>query len=276
LDGLSADPVLRERYFPSSAIFHSVTGKQAAESLIADRAALLEADLGDPVSMGEAYQIESAAGRRDTLRTTLATASIDVTSALLAAEELNLAPVTDSTSLNRLLALRVPDQPGDQTTAASLGFEIVRAVIPDEALQRLDKADVVTFRRKTRDVYASWELEVQRLDAQLDEPTDDLRARARTLLASELAAKMKAYRDELASVRDSLFGNLIKSVVDWKVPALAVGILYHQPLWAAAAVAGNATVAAVKGTADYWMSRRNTTRRHGTAYLVKLVDLAER
>ena len=274
LDGLSSDPVLRERVFPSAAIFHTVTGKQVADALIADKAALLEADLGDPVSMGAAFAIESAEGRRDTLRAALATASIDVTSALLAAEELDLAPVTDSPALERLLALRVPDQARDQTSAAGLGFEIVRAVIPDEALQKLDEADLVTFRRKTRDVYAGWELEVRRLDAQLDEPTDDLRARARTLVASELAPKMKAYRDELASARDSLFPDLVKSVLDWKVPALALGIIYHQPLlWAAAAVAGGTVL---KGAADYWKSRRDTTRRHGLAYLVKLVDLVER
>jgi hypothetical protein len=225
--------------------------------------------------MGDAFEIATDKGRRDTLRTVLVSASIDVTSALLGAEQLGLAPVADSPYQSRLIAVRVGEKEssGLPLPAAALGFEIVRSVIPDEALQHLLVADILTFRAETRDIYAAWEADLDQLAATLEE--GDLAERARRLLAIELAPKMRAYRAELASARDSLFGDIMKSATDLKLPTLAVAVLHHNPLMALAVSAlGNATAAIIKGVTDNWKARRAIVRKYGVAYLVKLADQA--
>jgi hypothetical protein len=160
--------------------------------------------------------------------------------------------------------------------AAALGFEIVRSVIPDETLQHLLVSDIMTFRDETRDVYAAWEGDLEQLAAKLEESgSADLAGYAGTLVATEVAPKMRIYRAELAGVRDSLFGDIVKSATDWKLPTLAYAALRHNPLLATAvSVLGNATAAVVKGVTDNWKDRRAIVRKHGVEYLVKLADQA--
>jgi hypothetical protein len=278
LDGLAHDPVFRERTMPSEAQYGIYSGAEIVAALTAD-ATLRGIDLGEIGGFGEAFDVSSPTGRRDTLRPLLMDTSIHITSAILATQELDLVPVADSPTMARLLALRVAaPEAMSSSLATALGFEIMRAVVPDEALGRLGVRDLMEFRHKTKDVYVAWGAEVARLSAMIDDGpvADELGARVRKLVATEVKPKMDLYRAELASARDALFGDVIKSVVDWKLPTLAVAVLHHDPLLAGAlAVLGNVAQAGAKMVTDQTVSRRGIARKHGMAYLVQLADRTE-
>jgi hypothetical protein len=277
LEGLREDPIFRERYVKAAADYGGVSGAQVVSSLLSDPT-LSEADLGEVTGFCETFQISSMQGRRDTLRTLLVEMSIHVTTALLGGEELGLVPVTDDPYLAQLLALRVGSgqpKPSSATVTAILDLEIVRSVIPDHALARVEIPDLLQFRKKTSDVYAAWGAEVERLGALLDDAKGDASVAeyAQRLVATEIRPKMDAMRAELASARDSMFGDVVKSATDWKLPALALAVLHHSPLLGAAVgVLGSALAGTVKATADHWAKKRGTVRKHGVAYLVQLAD----
>jgi len=61
---------------------------------------------------------------------------------------------------------------------------------------------------------------------------------------TELEPRLTAYKMEMASVRDTLYADLLKGTIDWKVPSLSIasfGTLGFGPAVAAflATVAGN-------------------------------------
>ncbi len=278
LEGLRHDAVFAERHIASHALYGGHTGAQVVSSLLADRS-LFDAELGDARGWGKAFEVESEQGRHDTLRHLLVDVSIDVTTGLLGSEELGLVPVTDDPYLARLLSLRArSDELQTAAPAAPLGFELVRAVIPDEMLNRLTIPEVLEFRSKTKDVHGAWNAEVERLSAMLDqEGISDLPAQANRLVATEIKPKMNAFRAELASARDALFGDIIKSTTDWKLPALAIALVHQTSLLGGAvSVLGGAMAGTVKATVDYLAKRKGVVRRHGVAYLVQLVDCVDR
>jgi hypothetical protein len=95
-------------------------------------------------------------GRRETLKSVVAEASIEVTNALLMADELDAFPVADDTTYPRLLALRSSTgeySKGSRSLAPLLGMEFGRAVIPDEVLQKIEFGAIFEYRAKSKDVY---------------------------------------------------------------------------------------------------------------------------
>jgi hypothetical protein len=272
LEGLANNQTFQERYVSTGAKYGDFTGGQIVAALCTDET-LLDADLGDVRGFEDAFDMSTTKGRRDTLRVLLADASIHVTTAVLGAEEHGLVPVTDDPFLARLIALRIgEDESRIEPTVVDVGYELVRAVVPDEVLGRLDIPDLLKFRAKTADIYTSWGQEVERLRAILDEPsTEALPDRVRKLVVADVVPKMNALRVELSSMRDSLFGDVIKSAVDWKLPALAIALFHHDPLLASAlAVLGGAASAGVKAAVDRSVKRRDIVRKNGFAYLVQL------
>jgi hypothetical protein len=92
----------------------------------------------------------------------------------------------------------------------------------------------------------------------------------RKLIATELMPKVSEYEAELKSIRDKLFGDLIKSVATWEFPTISIAYFAH--LGFAGAIA--AFAAALKGTVphvvDYVTSRRAVVRKHAMSYLIGL------
>jgi hypothetical protein len=82
--------------------------------------------------------------------------------------------------------------------------------------------------------------------------------------------KAREYENELVSVRDKLFGDLIKGVATWEFPTISVA--YCANLGFAVAVA--AFAALVKGTVphvvDYVSAKRAAVRKHAVSYLIGL------
>ena len=75
----------------------------------------------------------------------------------------------------------------------------------------------------------------------------------------------------MQSVRDSLFGGLVKSITQWEVPSLVIAHASGQDIatglatFAAAALAG-----AARPVVDYVLGTRRANRRHAISYLLKL------
>jgi hypothetical protein len=98
-------------------------------------------------------------------------ASIKVTSTSLLSDNFNAQPVSDDKFFAKLLSMRASSGNyigGSAPLAPFLGFEMVKAVIPDEALQRLSISDIIEYRRKSADAYQAWEADINRLAAKMD------------------------------------------------------------------------------------------------------------
>ena len=101
----------------------------------------------------------------------------------------------------------------------------------------------------------------------------DAQDRIPKFLASELEPKLIAYKAEMETIRDFLFGDLIKAVTDWKVPALSFGSMATIGYTAAVTAFLSSVVAvATKPVIDYVTSKRSAARKHAVSYLVGLAD----
>ena len=107
-------------------------------------------------------------------------------------------------------------------------MQFARAVIPDQVLKGLEFKDIISYREKSQDIYAAWNIEISSAaakigDADLRNPTDAVQK----IIATDLLPKIKDYENEMASVRDKLFGDMLKSVVSWELPTLSIGYVAH-------------------------------------------------
>jgi hypothetical protein len=93
------------------------------------------------------------------------------------------------------------------------------------------------------------------------------------MIATELEPRLVAYRADMASARDALFGNVLKGVTDWRAPALSLGSLAAMGYTAAiAAFVSTAALTTGKRVIDYVQMRRGAARKHAVSYLVGLAD----
>lgn len=226
---------------------------------------------GDPAVM---FRPDTAEGRRAVARNLIVDASIQVTSALLMADETDALPIADDQTYPKLLALRAASPNhigGTHTLTPRLGLEFARTIIPDEALRKLEFKDIFEYRQKSKDVYDAWNIELNKVAARISESDlEDPDKTIRKLIATDLMPRVGEYEAELKSIRDKLFGDLIKSVATWEFPTISIA--YFANLGFAGAIA--AFAAALRGTVphvvDYVTSRRAVVRRHAISYLIGL------
>jgi hypothetical protein len=276
-DGLRQSDDFAFKFIQPAGNYGGIDGYAVRSALIEDETLAARtyetADLTNP-----AIGLATAQGRRANFLSCLFTASVSITAALIAAEELGAVPITDDPFMNRLLALRATDRAfvgADAATAQLIGFSIAQSVVPDEALQHLTISDVFEYRRITSDAYAAWLVEMNRL-ASMIEGAEDLEALQDTLtnlLAREVRPKVQEYLSELASCRDRLWGDLIKRTVgDWKVPALLLAFTGRLSFPDALAVYAMTAVPAI---VDQFTLRRHAARKNAYSYLVKAVPTVQ-
>jgi hypothetical protein len=255
-----------------------IKGQQVVEALVAD-GSLRQKPVGmlwDVKRPGEMFSVGSEQERQDVLAKSLMTASVLVTTALAASESSGCVPVSDEPYFAKLVALRTGTSPYVGNTARItpyLGLEIIRSVVPESMLARLRPQDIFEYRRKTREVYGAWNAEVNALGARLDElAPDELARRLPKLLATEIEPKIIAYRNEMRSVRDALWADLIKEVVKWEFPSVGLAHMTGAsiPLSLVAFAAG--VRAAIPAVVDYYRTRSEVGRRHAVSYVVGLAD----
>jgi hypothetical protein len=277
LEGLRADRAFASKFIQPEANYgDGVKGKSIIEALGRDTTLLpspLHAE-SDPTRM---FRVDSEEDRRATLKTIMADASVQVTSALVVADEVEAVPVADDPYFLKLLSLRTSGSKyigGSAPHAWLLGVEFAKAVIPDQVLERLSVPNIVNYRRKSADVYRAWMSEVNKMAAKIDDlAIADAAERIPKMIATELEPRLVAYRADMASARDALFGNVLKGVTDWRAPALSLGSLAAMGYTAAiAAFVSTAALTTGKPVIDYVQMRRGAARKHAVSYLVGLAD----
>jgi hypothetical protein len=227
LDGLKSDDAFAERFLPPDANYgDGRNGVDIRRLLVADESlydVALDLSRDDPSLM---YKPEMPEGRRAVAKTLIVDASVQVTSALLMADEIDALPIADDVTYPKLLALRASSSNyvgGTHSLAPRLGLEFARAIIPDEVLRKLDFKDIFEYRNKSKDVYKGWNVEISKTAAKISESDlKDLDETIRKLIATELLPKVLEYENELVSIRDKLFGDLIKGVSTWEFPTISI------------------------------------------------------
>ncbi|WP_212414561.1 hypothetical protein [Bradyrhizobium sp. AUGA SZCCT0222] len=250
-----------------------LSGEDVLRGLLADPPAmpLTLLEEGDPRRM---FKVETLEDRRATLKSIIVEASIQVTSALTVAQEAGASPVADDQHLLKLLSLRTGDPVylGKQAPGAWLiGLEFAKAVIPEDVLAKIEANDVLEYRRKAADVYEAWTAELNGMAAKLDDlPINELQERISKLLIAELQPRLVSYKAEMASVRDALFADLMKSVIaDWKVPTISLASMTWMG-FAGALIAFLSTAGppAAKSVIDYTKARGAAHRKHAVSFLI--------
>jgi len=167
--------------------------------------------------------------RRALFKSIAVEASIMITSTLAVTAETALQPVTEDPRLARLLAMRSTDDSYvRQSSPASgpLAIAVATALIPDEVLQAMTMENLFDYRRKTKDAYAAWSTEINRLALRISDM--DPAAVSRELPAiihGEFKPRILDYRNELKAMRDKMFGELVRKVTTWNVPSLSLAYL---------------------------------------------------
>lgn len=278
LDGLKADVTFQGRLLQLEANYGWGSGQQVLDELLKD-AGLYAGDYGETTETTLLYVPDTATGRRQTLRVLLIEASIQVTNALITAESTQLIPVSDDPFFCQLIALRSSEanyvfQPAHR--ASLFGLAIMKSTLPDEVLSRLTIGDLFNYRASAKDAYALWSLEVEQLAQKLlDIPANRVAAEAAKLVVTDVRPRMLELRLEMASARDKLFGDLIKTVGKWELPTISLAYLASLNLPSAMAAFAGALVPTVPALVDYFLQRRNLVRRNSMAYLVgvsKILD----
>jgi hypothetical protein len=189
LDGLKANITFQRRLIQLEANYGWGTGRQVLEELLKDPT-LYEGSYEGPTELKLLYVPDTTLGRRETLGTLLIEASIQVTNALIVAESAHLDPVSDDPYFCHLISLRASDvryvsQPA--STASLLGLAIMKSVLPDEVLSRLEMKDLFEYRRSAKEAYAAWSLDVDRLAQRLLElPADRFGAETAKLIVNDI------------------------------------------------------------------------------------------
>lgn len=278
LNGLKSDITFQRRLVQLEANYGWGTGRQVLDELVKDPT-LYDGEYGSPTEPKLLYVPDTMAGRRQTLGTLLIEASIQVTNALIVAESARLDPVSDDPYFCHLISLRASDvkhvsQPA--SAASLLGLAITKSVLPDEVLSHLKLKDLFEYRASAKDAYGAWSLEVEQLAQKLlDIPPDRLGAEAAKLIVTDVRPRMLELRLEMATARDKLFGDLIKTVSKWEVPTISLAYLASLSLPTALAAFAGALAPAVPAVVDYYAQRRNLVRRNSMAYLVGVSKVLE-
>ncbi len=274
-EGLTRDPAFARKFIQEQANYgNGLVGRHILDAL-ARADDLTPKPLEEESDTRKIFSIDGVEGLRTTFKTLLSDVSVQVKSALAVADEIGATPVADDPYFLRLLALRTSDKAyvgGAAPHAWWLGLTFAKAVIPDEALQKLSLGDISSYRKKTASVHDAWMADLNCLAAKLDDLSpEQVEKEIPKLIARELTPKLNDYKTEMAAIRDGLFGDLVKGVVDWKVPTLSLASFATLGYATAiTAFAGSLAAAVANPIVTYWKARRGARRRHAVSYLVGL------
>src|SRR5260370_2895133 len=95
------------------------------------------------------------------------------------------------------------------------------------------------------------------------------------LLATEVVPKLQQFENEMKSVRDRLFGDLLKKLSMSEVPTLILSRVAGLSLGDAAALFAGALLPAVPAVVDYFQKTAEVKRKHSQSYLIDLAKQAD-
>jgi hypothetical protein len=274
-EGLRCDRVFASKFIQPEANYGDGLKGQAILDALRCNTDLTPLPLAQEGDSRRMFKVETSEDLRTILKMLMADASIQLTSALVVAEEANATPVANDPYFLQLLSARTSGARyvgGSAPHAWLIGLEFAKSVIPDEVLQRLSIKEVITYRRKTKELYEAWTAHLNEIAAKIDHlEFEEARERIPKLKATELEPQIIAYRTEMASVRDSLFAGLLKGIADWKAPTLTVASFTALGFGAAlAAFASSLVGTTARPVVDFFAARRSTSRKHAVSYLIGL------
>lgn len=271
-DGIAKSDAFAEKFIQMEARYGGkITGADVRKAIVALGGA--RPPSSPKVDGRLLFKIDTVEGCQETLKTLVLEASIQVTSALIVADESGAVPVANDPYLARLIAMRSSQDRyvgGTAPLAPYLGMEFARSVIPDEALQHLSIKDVVEYRRKSRNAYEAWDNELNRVAAKLDDiDASKAEESIRKVIATELAPKVLEYRNEMASARDNLFGDIVKRIASVEVPALSLAYITGLGISGALGAFASATLRAIAPEViQYIKTKRRVARGHAVSYII--------
>jgi hypothetical protein len=160
----------------------------------------------------------------------LTEASVRITGTLAVASETGMLPVADDPIFSELFAMRFSSKEyvgGTAPLAPKLGLEVATAVIPDQALEKLKFTDILDYRKEAKDSYDSWFTTINKWAAELDDMSpEELAKQLPKLKAEKLTPAVVEYRNEMKSVGEKLWGDLLKTFARYPIPALSLGYVF--------------------------------------------------
>lgn len=218
------------------------------------------------------FPVSNSQNRRETLKVLLIEASIQVTSSLIVSEKEEIIPVTDEPYFAQLIAMRnYHSNYVGMTSRMSpfLGLELIKSVIPDEILQKLSFTDIINFRKKTVDIYSEWSNEINRFAAQLNGVKgENVRDEIFKIIVTELKPQLVKLRNEMKSVRNTLFKDLIKHVLQWEFPSLSIAYFTNVSVVDAIMLFATPLLRTVPDIISYFQSKKEISRKYSMSYLI--------
>lgn len=239
---------------------------------------LVEAEIAGPHLHGRPFQIDTASGRIDTLRMLLTEASVRITGTLAVASETGLLPVSDDPIFAELFAMRssVKEYVGGTVSLAPwLGLEVATAVVPDEALAKLNYTDILDYRKTAKDAYDNWFTTINKWASEIDAMTPaEIADHLPKLQVEKIVPSVLEYRNEMKSIADKLWGDLLKTFARYPIPALSLGYVFDFSPAKLLMTAAAAMSPAIPALIDYLQANRALNRKHASAYLIGITEKA--
>jgi hypothetical protein len=217
--------------------------------------------------------------------------SVSINVHLAAAEELSLAPITDSRLHHELMlsklarASRAPASPSQLEDAAEIVaqrtvFNVLDLILPASRLEKLSLEDIICFRTDTEHLRKEFIADVSRIVmAEVDPGKLVESEKVVARVTNSLTESARVYGAELQSVRDKFWPKLIEGMiaplpVAASAAALAASYITGSGYVLAASVALHAlspAKAALDWRAD--MNKANRSARTAVAYLSRVREL---
>lgn len=221
--------------------------------------------------------------------------AVSISVHLAAAEELNLAPITDSAMHHELLIRKLirkrgyPDQrsrPIDERVVGQLAHStaatIIDDLLPKPILEKIGVDEILRFREQTRVLRHQATVEIEnRLSVLSRVPEVEDLLRASREVQQSIRGDLRMYRAEIAAARDKIWPTLVTSLstnlAGGSVAAVAMNFI-GGPGYALATSVLAGALALLKGSLDLRAERRKAegSRSPAITYLARVGDLQER
>jgi len=228
---------------------------------------------------GEPFRIANKEEALFAFKIIAAEQSLRVTSILHMCNKYNHSPISINPYLDRLINLRMSNENyvGKIPPSRSLGFKIMDCMISDDALYHIHWLDILGFRERTKDYYEAWEIETNKIQAQINEDiTEDI---IRRLVDSDINPRIKELELEIQKIRDDQFKNTLKTVKNTVISFISLGTLSSLSIPGAIAAFFGINLKTPQFTDDIIESHFNLKQKrlsHGLTYLLETKKLIKR
>lgn len=210
---------------------------------------------------------------------------------LAAANDLGLAPVTDSAMHHRLLMRKIvraamphsewtdAESPAVEATAHQLARQLIGDLLPKAMLERLDFDDIIRFRQQTAADRQALVRDLKMRLADVAELTSWREIAARQLaVATDVEREIGEYRAAMASTRDRLWPALIGASTAAAAgggAGVSLQMLAGGPLGVIAGALAGTGLSLLKSALDARADQRKAQAgtRHSVAYLSRVAGL---